>query len=402
MSRRCSDARVRRRDAQQLVVAAGLVRHPEHADRTALDEAAREGRLVKDDQRVQRVAVLAEGVLDEAVVGRVGGRGEESTVQTDPTGLVVHLVLVPRTLRDLDRDVELHRWLLHDQHIVLVVKCPSRRCVIAKGAVGRARAEALAGRETACDAGRERRTTASGTGRGRRTSRTHPGRGSRETAGRTDRASRETAGRADHEAEDLAVHRGRRHRRTGTGRRRGDRRRSLGLLRSAYGRAGPGGRPGAARVAQITACSADTAAGAPRPAPSAASGAHRPRRRLEHREVRPERKGPRRASSSPLLKDTALGARRTAAGRRRRHRQAALRRGRRPGPHPRLHHEDRHRRRRAVRPRRRPPPHHPRGPRTRHQRTRPRRRRRPHPHRPQGRRRLGRACAPSPTTPPPP
>src|SRR5689334_19218701 len=161
--------RVRRGHAQQLVVAARLVRHPEHADRTALDEAAREGRLVQDDQRVQRVAVLAEGVLDEAVVGRVGGRGEEPTVQADPTGLVVHLVLVPRTLRDLDRDVELHRWLLHDQHIVLVVKCPSRRCVIAKGAGGRARAEALAGRKTACDAGRGRRPTASGTGRRYRT-----------------------------------------------------------------------------------------------------------------------------------------------------------------------------------------------------------------------------------------
>src|SRR2546421_7349411 len=40
------DARVRRRHAQELVVAAGLVRHAEHADRTALDQAAREGRLV--------------------------------------------------------------------------------------------------------------------------------------------------------------------------------------------------------------------------------------------------------------------------------------------------------------------------------------------------------------------
>src|SRR5690606_16263444 len=151
----------RGRDAQQLVVATRLVRHTEHADRPAADQTARERRLVQDDQRVQRVAVLTERVLDEAVVGRVGGRGEEPTVQADPTRLVVHLVLVPRTLRDLDRDVELHRTLLHDQHIVLVVKCPSRRCVIAKGAGGRARAEALAGRETACRADRGRRAAAS-------------------------------------------------------------------------------------------------------------------------------------------------------------------------------------------------------------------------------------------------
>ncbi len=160
MSRRCSTRGSERGHAQQLVVAAGLVRHPEHADGAALDEAAGEGRLVQNDQRVQRVAVLAEGVLDEAVVGRVAGRGEESTVQTDPTGLVVHLVLVPRTLRNLDGDVELHGWLLHDQHIVLVVKCPSRRCVIAKGAGGSAGTEGLASRETAYGAVRAHRETA--------------------------------------------------------------------------------------------------------------------------------------------------------------------------------------------------------------------------------------------------
>src|SRR5690606_1861755 len=152
------------------------------------------------DQRVQRVAVLAEGVLDEAVVGRVGGRGEESTVQADPTRLVVHLVLVPRTLRDLDRDVELHRWLLHDQHIVLVVKCPSRRCVIAKGAGGRARAEALAGRETARRADRGCRTTADDTGGGRRTTASHARR-RRHTAPDALEPAGIAAGHAGHTAE---------------------------------------------------------------------------------------------------------------------------------------------------------------------------------------------------------
>jgi hypothetical protein len=56
------------RDAQDLVVAAGLVTHVEHADRAGAHEAAGEGRLVEQHHRVERVAVLAEGVLDVAVV----------------------------------------------------------------------------------------------------------------------------------------------------------------------------------------------------------------------------------------------------------------------------------------------------------------------------------------------
>ena len=74
----------------------------------AHDHAAGEGGLVEQDQGVQRVAVEAEGVLDEAVVSRVPRRGEEHPVETDPAALLVELVLVAVSLRDLDEDVELH------------------------------------------------------------------------------------------------------------------------------------------------------------------------------------------------------------------------------------------------------------------------------------------------------
>jgi len=59
-------------------------------------------------ERVERVTVLAERVLDEAVVGRVAHRREEAPVEHDPAHLGVELVLVARAGRDLDVDDLVH------------------------------------------------------------------------------------------------------------------------------------------------------------------------------------------------------------------------------------------------------------------------------------------------------
>jgi hypothetical protein len=73
-----------------------------------VDQAAREGRLVQEDQRVKRVAVVRERVLDESVVGGITSRREEHPVQPDAPGLMIHLVLVALPLRDLDDHIEFH------------------------------------------------------------------------------------------------------------------------------------------------------------------------------------------------------------------------------------------------------------------------------------------------------
>ena len=75
--------RVLVRDAEDLVVLALVVAHAEHGDRLDRDHAAGERRLGHADHRVQRVAVLAQRVLDEAVVRRIDDRGEQEAVELD-------------------------------------------------------------------------------------------------------------------------------------------------------------------------------------------------------------------------------------------------------------------------------------------------------------------------------
>jgi hypothetical protein len=94
--------------ADHLWVRPGVVTHSEQADGPATDQAPGEGRFLNKDQRVEGVAVLAEAVLDKAIVGRILRRGEQCPVEPEAAGLLIHLVLVARSFRNLDGDIELH------------------------------------------------------------------------------------------------------------------------------------------------------------------------------------------------------------------------------------------------------------------------------------------------------
>jgi hypothetical protein len=74
--------------AANLVVGAGLVSHAVDADRAAADDAARERGLVYEHERVERISVLAEDVLDEPVVGAVVRRREERAIKPETAGVV--------------------------------------------------------------------------------------------------------------------------------------------------------------------------------------------------------------------------------------------------------------------------------------------------------------------------
>ena len=107
------------RHAEHLVVDSLVVLHPEQRDRLDRDDAARKGRLGDADHRVERVAVLAERVGNEAVVRGIDHRREQEAVELDRARLVVVLVLVAAALRDLHETQQLFVHAGHGEHYPL-------------------------------------------------------------------------------------------------------------------------------------------------------------------------------------------------------------------------------------------------------------------------------------------
>ena len=96
------------RDAEDLLVLAGLVVHLQHADGPARHEASGERRRGHEQECVERIAVLAERLEQEAVVARVDDARVERAIEHEALEARVVLVLVAAALRDLhegDRQV---------------------------------------------------------------------------------------------------------------------------------------------------------------------------------------------------------------------------------------------------------------------------------------------------------
>ena len=94
------------RHAQHLVVATGLVNHVVQTHGAALNHAAGEHGVRNHHESVQRIAVLAQGAIDVAVVIRVAHCGEQGAIQEHAAGLVVDFVLVLGAARNFHNDVE--------------------------------------------------------------------------------------------------------------------------------------------------------------------------------------------------------------------------------------------------------------------------------------------------------
>jgi hypothetical protein len=93
-------------DADDLLVALALVHQRQHADRLGAQDRQRRHRLLHQHQHVQRVAVVAQRLRDEAVVGGVEHRAVQHAVDAQEAGVLVQLVLDLAPLGDLDHGLE--------------------------------------------------------------------------------------------------------------------------------------------------------------------------------------------------------------------------------------------------------------------------------------------------------
>src|SRR5438445_143021 len=89
-----------------LVVLALFVAHGHDADRARAQDAERHHRLLTEHKHVERVAVLAVGLREEAVVRRVVHGRVQHAVQPQQARALVELVLHLRALGDLDDRAE--------------------------------------------------------------------------------------------------------------------------------------------------------------------------------------------------------------------------------------------------------------------------------------------------------
>src|SRR5690554_3742013 len=103
----------------QLGITAGFVFHVQHTNRTAADNAAGLQRVWSNNQHVQRVTVVGQGVRDKAVVGRVEhGRCHEAVNQQGAHVLVQLILDRGAVSRDFDSYVDVFRRVFASGDVV--------------------------------------------------------------------------------------------------------------------------------------------------------------------------------------------------------------------------------------------------------------------------------------------
>ena len=117
---------VAERDGEDLLVGLAAVDEVEEADGTGLDEASGEGRDRAQHEDVERVAVIAQGAGDEAVVTGIVDGAVEHAVEAEHADLLVELVLVALVGGNLDDRGDLVGRAGSGRDVVPGVKVPDR------------------------------------------------------------------------------------------------------------------------------------------------------------------------------------------------------------------------------------------------------------------------------------
>ena len=94
--------RIARGHREHLLVGRAAIHEVEEPDRARVHQAAGEDRDGHQHEHVERIAVVAEGAREEAVVARIVHGAVQHAVETEDAELLVELVLVALVGGDLD------------------------------------------------------------------------------------------------------------------------------------------------------------------------------------------------------------------------------------------------------------------------------------------------------------
>ncbi len=101
------------RHAQQLFIAALVVFHHQHAHRPAFDHGPGNNRRARNHQRIERIAILTQGVGHKAIIGGVAhGRVQKAIDKQRSAGLVKLIFHGLATDRHLDQDIQAFRRII--------------------------------------------------------------------------------------------------------------------------------------------------------------------------------------------------------------------------------------------------------------------------------------------------